>query len=597
MSAPTVGALLARLALAHGVTLAPGAAAVALLVPRVLVGALPEVSTRSVRLVLLESSAGASLLLLATLLWWPLLQRACRGAPLSREERRALRALPRAASLRLVGVAVALGVVSQLSVWGVSAAAHAMAGSVALCMGALASLVLYAAARWALRPALERAGVEDPSAAFEEGSVAPAERLASRAALGVAVPAATAALLASLAVGAHVREVQARERAQLIESFEAALNVPRRSGEGEAGPAVAASALGGAGEHVLREHGRFVLPAEGAGDPGPPWWALPLALLVGAAAGWWGSRVGRSAGDDVEDAARRLGQVVPEEIRSVTMRLARPRSVPEIRELALALDTLAATLVRMAEDRLRALNVRTEASRVRSFVLASVSHDLRAPLNGVLGFAGLLLSGAEGPLTDGQRESLDAVVRGGRDLLRLVDDLLDHARLDAGRMRPEPAEVEVDALVDRAREEALARSKVPLEATAVRVEGEAGLRARVDEMRTAQALGALLAFVLLRPGASGEAVLRVRAREGRVVVTLRGGGSALTREALERMFDPFDFAPAGARAPAGLNLAVSVARGVLELQGGAVEAQGTGDGGFALTAELPSAAPVPEAKE
>ena len=95
---------------------------------------------------------------------------------------------------------------------------------------------------------------------------------------------------------------------------------------------------------------------------------------------------------------------------------------------------------------------------MRSFVLASVSHDLRGPLNAVLGFAELLLSGVEGALTDGQRESLDALSRGGRDLLRLVGDLLDHARIDAGRMTVDRTLVSVDSVVERARVAAIERS-------------------------------------------------------------------------------------------------------------------------------------------
>jgi K+-sensing histidine kinase KdpD len=333
----------------------------------------------------------------------------------------------------------------------------------------------------------------------------------------------------------------------------------------------------------------YTVPAPTPSPSTPPLWALPIALLLATIAGQIGRRIGLNASMDLETAARRMAVVGAKDIRSVTMSIARPRSVPEVREMALALDTLAATLLRMAEDQKRAVSVRTEAARVRSFVLASVSHDLRGPLNSVLGFAELLLSGAEGPLTDGQRESLEALVRGARDLLRLVGDLLDHARLDAERMTIERAPVSMDLVIDKARLAAVDRAKNPTSVDDIPIEGEAGLRVVADEERLAQAIGALTAFALLRPGSDGRVVLRLHREGERVAVSIRGGGSTPARDALARMFEPFDFAPTGARAPAGLNLAVSVARGVVRLHGGTVAAEPHDEGGIALTIALPSA--------
>jgi K+-sensing histidine kinase KdpD len=243
----------------------------------------------------------------------------------------------------------------------------------------------------------------------------------------------------------------------------------------------------------------------------------------------------------------------------------------------------------MAEDQKRALTSRTEAARVRSFVLASVSHDLRGPLNSVLGFAELLLSGAEGPLTSGQRESLEALVRGGRDLLRLVADLLDHARLDAGRMTLARKPIAIDTVVEAARTLAIERAKLSLRPEDLPIEGEAGLQIVGDEKEFAQALGALAAFALMRPGSNGQVTLRMRRAGERCALVIRGGGTTPSRDALARLFEPFDFAPTGARAPAGLNLAVSVARGIVRLHGGTVTAEPNDDNGISIQLDLPLA--------
>jgi signal transduction histidine kinase/CheY-like chemotaxis protein len=74
------------------------------------------------------------------------------------------------------------------------------------------------------------------------------------------------------------------------------------------------------------------------------------------------------------------------------------------------------------------------ASAAKSRFLASVSHELRTPMNAILGFTDALLSGVDGPLNDEQRQSLGWVQRGGRDLLGLINEILDLSRIEAGRL-------------------------------------------------------------------------------------------------------------------------------------------------------------------
>jgi hypothetical protein len=181
------------------------------------------------------------------------------------------------------------------------------------------------------------------------------------------------------------------------------------------------------------------------------------------------------------------------------------------------------------------------------------------------------------------------LVRGGRDLLRLVGDLLDHARLDAGRMTLARKPIAIDTVIESGRALAIERAKVALRPDEIPIEGEAGLQIVGDEKEFAQALGALTAFALLRPGTDGRVTLRMRRAGERCALVIRGGGTTPSREALTRLFEPFDFAPTGARAPAGLNLAVSVARGVVRLHGGTVTAEPNEDNGISIQLDLPLA--------
>ncbi len=570
-----------------------GALSYGLLLPLVLGQA--DASPRALVVGLLAALTVALGLLVQCLLLLPRLHRlvdaAAKGEPPDPLDRDEVYATPRTASFR-VGVA-GLGalVIGYLPFGGAIVQERTLAANVGAVCAALTAGVLYASLRAAMRPLLE--SLRDDGRwdwDLDEVPVPTGDRLALRVALAVAIPASAAALLATLLVGAHLTNVAADQRASARESFNQALSVPLRPGESESGQEVAASALRGADVPVVSENGEYAVPVIASTPPTPPFWSIPIALLVGLVAGpLFGRRIGERASLDLESAARRMITVGVSDIRTVTMGMARPQSVPEIREMALALDTLAATLLRMAEDQKRALTSRTEAARVRSFVLASVSHDLRGPLNSVLGFAELLLSGVEGPLLPGQRESLEALGRGGRDLLRLVEDLLDHARLDAGRMTIERARVAVDNVVERARTAAIERAKVPVDTSDIAIEGEAGLQIVGDEGRVTHALGALVAFALLRPGSDRRVTIRMRREGDHCALIIRGGGSTPSRDALSRMFEPFDFAPSGARAPAGLNLAVSVARGLMRLHGGTVQAEPQDEGGISIQITLPLA--------
>ena len=111
-------------------------------------------------------------------------------------------------------------------------------------------------------------------------------------------------------------------------------------------------------------------------------------------------------------------------------------------------------------------------------------------------------------------------------------------------------------------------------------------------------VGSLIAYALLRKGAasasgaSAPVTMHVRAvDESTWTLTVIGHGTTPSREALEQLFDPFELPPSGARAPAGLGMALGVARRVIELHGGSARAHVAPDGGLALHVTLTRARP------
>lgn len=91
-----------------------------------------------------------------------------------------------------------------------------------------------------------------------------------------------------------------------------------------------------------------------------------------------------------------------------------------------------------------------EANRLKSEFLANVSHELRTPLNAIIGYSELLLSGTYGSLDDRQEDRLERVFRSGRQLLTLINDILDLSKIEAGKMELELSAIDIVPLVQDA---------------------------------------------------------------------------------------------------------------------------------------------------
>jgi signal transduction histidine kinase len=219
---------------------------------------------------------------------------------------------------------------------------------------------------------------------------------------------------------------------------------------------------------------------------------------------------------------------------------------------------------------------------VRARFMAAMGHELRSPLNSISGFAQLLEDGSDGPLNEAQRENVVLVRRAATELLTLLTDILDTARIEAGRVRLErqwiaPIEVLTLAL-------SRAKDKPETEELIVDVQVQPGLDPlRVDRERLAQALSNVLRAVA-RKGARLEA--RVRSmREGPTSVVrfeVVDRSRAIGEADAARAFDPDPSARPSGRSLA-LGLAMALARDLVQLHGGDARAEiGGGTSTYAI---------------
>jgi signal transduction histidine kinase len=164
------------------------------------------------------------------------------------------------------------------------------------------------------------------------------------------------------------------------------------------------------------------------------------SVIIGAttiAAFWLALRLGGALTKDLSELTGRIDRVAHGDLGRDESALASFVGGTRTRageQLGAALLDLARQFVRMRGKERQGRRAMEQVQRLRTQFLASMSHDLRSPLNSILGFAALISSGAEGPVTDEQRESIRMITHGARDLLRLVTNILDSARLEAGRL-------------------------------------------------------------------------------------------------------------------------------------------------------------------
>jgi two-component system sensor histidine kinase KdpD len=268
----------------------------------------------------------------------------------------------------------------------------------------------------------------------------------------------------------------------------------------------------------------------------------------------------------------------------------------ETRLLSAAADQIAQAL---AHDRLAAESQAAEIARqsdaLKSALLQSVSHDLRTPLATIRAAAGSLRPGS-GLTPADQLESADAIDREVEYLNRLVTNLLDLSRIEAGVLRAERDVFELDDLVSRTVERLKARlgdRPVELALGAVSVD--------VDPVFLDEALtNAIENTIKYTPSGTP---IRIAARlipgQPGVRLTVEDGGAGVPEAALSKIFDKFYRVPGvagGSRSGTGIGLAV--VRGLVEAMGGRVAARRGELGGLAIDIDLLSAAvPVRPAAE
>ncbi len=221
-----------------------------------------------------------------------------------------------------------------------------------------------------------------------------------------------------------------------------------------------------------------------------------------------------------------------------------------------------------AEELSRARQQAEAASAAKSEFLASMSHELRTPLNAILGFAQLLQRDRKQPLSDRQLDRLGHVLSGGEHLLRLIDEVLDLARIEAGRVAISNEPVRVDEMVA----EVLTTLEPMAQRAGVDLVSEiAGVPEVIaDRTRLAQILMnyGSNAIKYNRPG--GHVVFRSARVHSHVRLTVVDDGMGIPTDKRDRIFEPFQRAGQETGPIEGTGIGLSISKRLAELMQGSV---------------------------
>lgn len=242
-----------------------------------------------------------------------------------------------------------------------------------------------------------------------------------------------------------------------------------------------------------------------------------------------------------------------------------------------------------AEALRRARDLAEASSLLKAQFLSRASHELRTPLNGVLGFAQLL--GLDGNLGPRQRAWVAQILDSGKQLLHLVDELLDLSVAEGGIMRLHTQRVDLhdalDAAIARVADRA-ARAQVTL---VNRVPSLTPLYLQADPYRLTQIVGNLLSNAIKYNRPDGQVTISAQVVDDGIEFSVADTGLGMNAAQLARLFNPFDRLGAEASKTPGTGVGLALTKRLTEAMGGSLRVASQPDQGSTFTVKLPAATP------
>ena len=279
-----------------------------------------------------------------------------------------------------------------------------------------------------------------------------------------------------------------------------------------------------------------------------------------------------------------------------TLQRRRPRRPDELERVVAAFDAMCARLhcayndEREATEGREARRTAEAANRAKSEFLANMSHELRTPLNGILGYAQVL--GRDRALSERQRDGLGVIHRSGEHLLALINDILDIAKIEAGKMPFDIVAVPLPGLLGDIKEIIGVKAEQKQLVFVCDAAPDVPSAVRADERRLRQVLLNLLANAVKFTD-SGHVSLRVALLpDGRVRFTVEDTGIGIGETQRELIFEPFEQTGVEQRHRGGAGLGLGISRQLMRSMGSDILVESRKGEGSTFWFDL-DAVPVP----
>jgi len=246
-----------------------------------------------------------------------------------------------------------------------------------------------------------------------------------------------------------------------------------------------------------------------------------------------------------------------------------------------------------AEEKTRA----EDANQAKSKFLANMSHELRTPLNAIIGFSEIMESGMFGPLgTDKYREYCHDIHQSGQYLLEVINDILDMSKIEAGRIRLDPEDIELEAFLNDAMRVVSGRADDKRIALTAHI--SAGIRLTADHRLLKQIVLNLLSNAVKFTPEGGRIGVRARAARGRVSIAIADTGIGIPKDALARLGRPFEQVESQlTKSQQGSGLGLAIAKSLTELHKGRMRIRSKLGSGTIVLLRLPMEYPIARSVE
>lgn len=228
-----------------------------------------------------------------------------------------------------------------------------------------------------------------------------------------------------------------------------------------------------------------------------------------------------------------------------------------------------------------------EASQLKSQFLATMSHELRTPLNAIIGFSQLLLRRSKGTLTTSQMDMVERILNNGKNLLELLNDILDLSKIEAGRLELKPEPFNLNHIVNATVEELRSLADEKHLSLQVKVEPP-DVQVVNDPSRLRQVLVNLLSNAIKFTEAGGVWVNVSLFSSDRITIIVRDTGIGIAQEQLKQIFEPFrQVDQTTTRKHPGTGLGLAITDSLVQMMQGRISVESQVGKGSTFRVDLP----------